>query len=762
KVFEVRSRTLPDDHPDLQKARQGLAITKRALGDLKGALALQQKACDVLSRTLPDDHPNLQAARSNLASTKKALGDLKGALALFQKAFDVLSRTLPDDHPDLQRARQNLATTKHTLGDLKGALALDQKVFDVLSRTLPNDHPNLQAARQNLLWTSHFLGLGARAAELVRDWLWSGRRAMMRWSLSPRQLGSLAAQWLPAFDAGLTLAVEDADAAPAVAGHVLLATESLRGIEVRSACRSRLAVSAGKTDEVDRLRERIRHASDQLVRSLRRTVPRDDPDAESKLESLRDEQHAALLEKENAEQELAVLVKTVGGLDHGRLSTKDLAGRLPSGAAAASVVRFTHHRRDQKSGEETGEPRMVALCLSRQDKIDLVPLGPAEGIEDLASGLRALHGGNDTRSPMAPGRRPDAARPDKLKLLAQLDELVMAPILKAVGPVETLYLSVDEALGLVPLDALPGPDGKPIGESVRIVPLVSLLELMEPRLPPEGDKGNSLLVVGAVTYGATAKTDGKTKNGRTKNVDRSALAAAPVLPESTRDGEGPYAALPGTEREVGVLRKLFTETFKDGTATLLTADRASKLQLREAVPGVRFVHIASHGYFAPEDVASTLDNSRGRTAELMGHIKQQIQGLSPLVLTGLALSGANQRPGVQGYTDGIITAEEILALDLTCCELATLSACDTSLGIRRAGQGYASLRAALQGAGARYVLTSLWKVGDENTRKLMVDFYRRMWVDKKPPRQALWEAKMKALKDGIPFRDWAGWVLTGI
>ena len=56
----------------------------------------------------------------------------------------------------------------------------------------------------------------------------------------------------------------------------------------------------------------------------------------------------------------------------------------------------------------------------------------------------------------------------------------------------------------------------------------------------------------------------------------------------------------------------------------------------------------------------------------------------------------------------------------------------------------------------------------EATRELMVDFYRRMWVEKKPKRQALFEAqeKMRTAKDelGRPkyrTRDWAAWVLVG-
>ena len=41
------------------------------------------------------------------------------------------------------------------------------------------------------------------------------------------------------------------------------------------------------------------------------------------------------------------------------------------------------------------------------------------------------------------------------------------------------------------------------------------------------------------------------------------------------------------------------------------------------------------------------------------------------------------------------------------------------------------------------------------------DFYRRLWVERKPKRQALWEAKMRLRDRGAPIRDWAAWVLTG-
>jgi len=145
-----------------------------------------------------------------------------------------------------------------------------------------------------------------------------------------------------------------------------------------------------------------------------------------------------------------------------------------------------------------------------------------------------------------------------------------------------------------------------------------------------------------------------------------------------------------------------------------------------------------------------------------------MKGMSPMLLCGLALAGANLPEDAVGRAPGLITAEEIAAPDLSHCELAVSSACDTNVGIRRAGQGVASLQRALPMAGARSVIASLWKVPDEATEERMLDFYGRLWVEKEPKWQALWEAKMKlreaADENGKPrysTRDRAAWMLTG-
>ncbi len=80
-------------------------------------------------------------------------------------------------------------------------------------------------------------------------------------------------------------------------------------------------------------------------------------------------------------------------------------------------------------------------------------------------------------------------------------------------------------------------------------------------------------------------------------------------------------------------------------------------------------------------------------------------------MTGIVLAGANLGPekddlGIPTSDDGILTAEEIVGLDLLNLELVTLSACETGLGDVAAGEGVMGLQRALHQAGARSVIAS--------------------------------------------------------
>jgi CHAT domain-containing protein len=365
--------------------------------------------------------------------------------------------------------------------------------------------------------------------------------------------------------------------------------------------------------------------------------------------------------------------------------------------------------------------------------------------------------------------------------------LVLDPLSKALGDADHLVVALDDVLHLVPLDALPagghwvGESGdrktvsktslpeRLLGDTLRIDVRSSLLDVLA-TIPALSGSG-TLMVLGNVEYDAVRDDEKNARPVATESVPTRETKRSGIL----RGGpcEGGFRPLPATRDEargIAAIRKGSNGGDDTGVRSL-EGTEASRENLSALAPKACFLHIATHGWFAPDFITSTADlepiDAKMKFGMRNG-LGEQVRGMAPMLLCGLALAGANQPVNDLGRIPGLITAQEIGALDLSNCELAVLSACDTNVGLRRAGQGVASLQKALHMAGARSVITSLWKVPDEATKDLMIDFYRRLWVEKKPKWQALWEAKMmiRNAKDeaGRPTystRDWAAWVLTG-
>ena len=157
----------------------------------------------------------------------------------------------------------------------------------------------------------------------------------------------------------------------------------------------------------------------------------------------------------------------------------------------------------------------------------------------------------------------------------------------------------------------------------------------------------------------------------------------------------------------------------------------------------------------------------------MRRIVARFRSLSPcitvfLALAGLALAGANRRQDAgAGREDGILTAEEIAAMDLSRVRWAVLSACDTGSGQATSGEGLLGLRRAFRTAGVGTLIMSLWQADDEGTRRWMRDLYEAHLsrglgapdAAREASRLAL-RAKRRAGQATHPF-FWAGFVAAG-
>jgi CHAT domain-containing protein len=239
-------------------------------------------------------------------------------------------------------------------------------------------------------------------------------------------------------------------------------------------------------------------------------------------------------------------------------------------------------------------------------------------------------------------------------------------------------------------------------------------------------------------------------------------AARPASEDGFLDALGP---LPATRDECLAVRDSFKRRYSQGNVVFLREAQPTEEAVRREVPASRYLHLATHGYFAPPQLRSALAaSSRGEFEESFGRFdRHDLSGFHPGLLSGVVLAGA-QSPLDPARDDGILTALEVGYLDLRNVELATLSACETGLGETAGGEGLLGLQRAFQVAGCKSVVASLWKVHDEVTQKLMISFYDNLWGKGLTKVEALRQAQLAMLnrQTQLAMLDEAGERGTGL
>jgi len=189
-------------------------------------------------------------------------------------------------------------------------------------------------------------------------------------------------------------------------------------------------------------------------------------------------------------------------------------------------------------------------------------------------------------------------------------------------------------------------------------------------------------------------------------------------------------------------------------------------RLIKATQSPRILHLATHGFFLEDvdEVAHPPGSPGMPTMSMPGSEAFRGAGEGPVIRSGLAMAGANSclrgDPVPLEAEDGLLSADDAADLSLDATDLVVLSACDTGLGDIRIGQGVLGLRSAFILAGARSLVMSLWRVPDQETKRLMINFYRGL-LRGLPVAEALREAQLAVKADRPGPVYWAGFICQG-
>lgn len=710
KVLKVYLETLPPDNVDLQSARTNLSYTLHMLGEYREAKVLLEKAVEIYKRVLPEDHPHVQGALGNLAQILYSLNQFQDAKEIQQLVMDSFERTLPPDHPDLQLIRLHLAATMRALDDPEAALPVEESVLEVFERTLPNDHPELQRARIHMSQTTALLNDHDRSRDLIQSALSGATESIDRMTKagSVREIDELVnvSRWI--LDHYLSIAPEFA---PSVE-EVFLRADRFRCTGARTGLCRRL-ISQGSLQDIAPLQEELLSAS-RIVASSKGTDIID-----------------AVRRRDMADRALADAISKIPGAGNALKGTdrNRLMSGIPEGWIGISIQRYNRIEYDVKGGRGMSEiPSYVAFLVRNDAVMERLELGPAEptdfAVEAWRKALSKAGSGEDSGISLE-------------HLGRAVTELVWNPMREKLKGTKKLIIAPDAVLATIPIEALP--DGTGVFLDNYLVVYADSLSTLTLRQDYDLENQGTLVALGGIDYDSAPEfyMGASTEKAQTENMDLSISESFSSCLRSAQDVDA--SPLPNTAVEAETVSSMYRKIFHQEPVVLQGA-RASKHSLIAVCPHSQYLHIATHGYFCSEDVRSTNDLASVTDTQFFTTLYQKITGLAPSLLCGLKLAGCN-RPKQDYEDEGIISAEEIQNLDLTKCGLAVLSACETNVGLARAGQGIMSLQRALKIAGARGSITSLWKVDDQATLLLFTKFYEFIWKEKMHPAEALRRSK---------------------
>lgn len=714
-------RTLAKTHPRYAASLNNLAFLYMTTGDYARAEPLYQQALEIQKDGLGGSHPEVAIVLSNLATLYSSKGDYVRAEPLYKQALEIQKNGLGETHPAYAMVLQSLAVLYTSMGEYERAESLLAQALAIDKTALGESHPTYAQILVNLAELYVRRGDYSRAKPLYTQAIAISLRCMelAAGQQSHRQQLAMTTSLRYQLDSYLSSACQSSNYAPSTFTHVL----AWKGLVLS---RQRATRALSDQPELQPLVVNLQSVTSRLA-----TLAFSTPNPQQ-TEVWRRQIADLSAEKERLEAELAGKSATYRQSKR-QVSLDDLQATITEEQALIDLLEYWHLAPPEvKGAKPQRQRRFAAFVVCPGVPVQLLDLGAAAPLEAAIDAWRSGF-----------GRTRESAKAGQLlreRLWAPLEARLSAHHVSGKPRIKAVLISPDGALGKLPFAALPGkePDSYLLEEwFIAVLPSSQVLVAWSEEKSRSRPTGN-MLVLGGVDYdshGGVAVAE-----PRPKKVFGGQRAPRDAAQDQL------FGPLDATKGELATIERAYRATFDNDGITTLDGARASKAALVQEAPRHLYLHLATHGFFAPASFRSAL----GRGAQGLGadnpgtSSNQSLAGYHPGLLSGLALAGAN-KPTAED--DGILTAEEVSTLDLSRVELTVLSACETGLGQVAGGEGLLGLQRAFQAAGARTVIASLWSVDDVTTRDLMERFYDNLWNKDMGKLEALREAQLWMLRE---------------
>lgn len=429
--------------------------------------------------------------------------------------------------------------------------------------------------------------------------------------------------------------------------------------------------------------------------------------------------------------------------DRSSVDADQVAEALPDGNVLVEYAQFDF----LPPNDTVSESRLCAITVRPDGQFRWYDLGEMAAVDSLVRVYRS----HIERVASAGHPPDDADRREYLQIAMQLHDAVWRPLeIKSHNP-RLVVVAPEGSLNLLPFEALTSWDRTYLVEEYTLHYLSAGRDLL--RLGENGESGTGMLALGDPDFAANPFVEEEVPE---TPLDRRGISD-PVLRSGNHGVARPerLARLAATRDEVESAGKRFAKSLAE-PVTLLTGKLASKDRFVLKCADRRVVHLATHGY-ATESVGPVPGGTEVSHAERPGQT-------NPLLLSGLYLTGATCEDTTVSPVDGTLTAQEVSGLDLSGCRWVVLSACQSGMGRIETSEGTYGLRRAFQMAGARTVVSTLWRIDDNLASRIMSKLYHNPNLPMPELMQSLAVDELSRLRRrGQPDHpiNWAGFIAVG-